>query len=109
MKLFKYILLVIFFISGIGLYAQNNAAKISGKIIDENRQPIPMVNISIKGAPGGTSSDDHGNYSLNIPIDIDLTIIFSFIGYKTEEVDVFMRSSQKKVINQTLFMSAKQL
>jgi len=109
MRLFKYTLIIVLFMASLGLTAQNRDAKISGKLIDENSQAIPMVNISIKGEPGGTSSDDHGNYSLMVPVNKDITIIFSFIGYKTEEVTINMKASQQKVINKTLFISAKQL
>lgn len=50
-------------------------------------QPIPYVNVSVKGKSMGTVTDLIGNYSISVPNDT-LTLIFSFIGYLTEEVAV---------------------
>ena len=90
-------------------FAQEHMAKISGKIIDENRQAIPLVNISIEGKAGGTSSDNHGNYSMDIPSNTSLTLIFSFIGFESEKRTLKMKSGQQKVINISLLQSAKML
>ncbi|PID92161.1 MAG: hypothetical protein CSA96_04655 [Bacteroidetes bacterium] len=57
-----------------------NAASISGTIRDaESHEPIPFVNIIIKGSTRGTVSDLSGNFSLDI--DSSCTIVFSSIGY----------------------------
>ena len=109
MKLMKYIFVLLMIAWVSPSIAQENSAIITGKIIDENRQSIDLVNISIEGKPGGTSSDMHGNYRISIPANTDITIIFSFIGYKTEKVNLNMKASQKRVVNITLFQSAKQL
>lgn len=109
MKLTIYTLLFLIISWATPSFAQDKTAKVSGKVIDENRQSIPLVNISIEGKPGGTSTDDHGNYAISLPSDTDITLIFSFIGYKTETVEVFMKPYQEKVINTTLYLSAKQL
>jgi hypothetical protein len=109
MKLIKYIFVLLITAWVLPSIAQESTAIITGKIIDENRQSIDLVNISIEGKPGGTSSDMHGNYRISIPANTDITIIFSFIGYKTEKVDLNMKASQKRVVNMTLFQSAKQL
>lgn len=109
MKLYIRSLNLLFLWFGITSLLLGQGAKISGKVIDENRSPIPLVNVSIEGQPGGTSTDDYGNYSLELSSHQDLTIIFSFIGYKTEKVEVRMKASQEKVINITLFTTAKQL
>ena len=110
MKLKIYTFFILFMSLSFHMMAQNtNTAKVSGKVIDENRQPIALVNISIEGEPGGTSTDDHGNYAISLPVNKEITLIFSFIGYKTESMMVVMKPSQEKVINKTLFQSAKQL
>lgn len=109
MKLNTRSLFLLFMLMGFSGLTFGQMAKISGKVIDENRIPIPLVNVSIDGQPGGTSTNDYGNYSLDLPINEPITIVFSFIGYKTEKVDVNMKASQEKVINITLFTTAKQL
>lgn len=60
---------------------------ISGKITDEANEPLPGVNILIKGTVQGTTSDVNGEYRLNVP-DGNTILAFSFIGYATQEIAV---------------------
>jgi TonB-linked SusC/RagA family outer membrane protein len=64
---------------------------ISGKVLDETGSPLAGVSIVLKGTTIGTSTDAQGNYSLALP-EATGTLVFSFIGYKTEEIDVANRS-----------------
>lgn len=109
MKLTKYIFLLGIFFLAIQLNAQDKTAMISGKVIDENREPIPMVNISIEGRPGGTSTDDHGNYTISLPTNTNLVLIYSFIGFTTEKREVYLKPFQQKALNVSLLQSAKLL
>lgn len=59
--------------------------KITGTITDESGVLLPGVNIIIKGTTTGTISDGNGNYSIDIPPG-DIILVFSFIGYQTQEV-----------------------
>ncbi len=79
MKLNVFILLVFF--SSSGLFAQTN---ISGKITAENQEPLLGVSIQVKGSRAGTVSDFEGNY--NISANIGDILIFSYVGFKTQEV-----------------------
>lgn len=63
------------------------AAQISGTISDEDGQPLPGVNILIKGTTTGTTSDATGYYTLNVP-DANSILVFSFIGYVSQEIPV---------------------
>nr|WKN39014.1 TonB-dependent receptor [Tunicatimonas sp. TK19036] len=58
---------------------------ITGKVTDENSDPMPGVNILVKNSTIGTVTDVGGNYRLNAP-DTTTTLVFSSIGYATEEV-----------------------
>ncbi|MDQ3396043.1 MAG: SusC/RagA family TonB-linked outer membrane protein, partial [Bacteroidota bacterium] len=60
---------------------------ISGKVTSSiDKTPLPGVNILISKSNQGTVTDTEGNYSISANTD-DL-LIFSFIGYNTEEVSV---------------------
>ncbi|KJD31511.1 alpha-2-macroglobulin [Tamlana nanhaiensis] len=59
---------------------------ISGTVQDENGSPIPGVNVIIKGTSNGVSTDFDGNYS--IEASKKQTLIFSFLGYNTREINV---------------------
>ena len=62
-------------------------ARLSGRITDADGAAIPGVNVVIKGTATGTSSDSDGAYVLDVQ-DQNATLVFSFIGYTTQEVPV---------------------
>src|SRR5258706_16429090 len=60
---------------------------VHGKVTDESNQPLPGVNILVKGTTNGTTSDANGDYSLTVT-DKNSVLVFSFIGYATQEVSI---------------------
>lgn len=81
------------------------AFEVSGRITDSaDGNPIPGVNVLVKGTTTGTTSDSDGKYTLTAP-DGNAVLIFSFIGYTTQEVPINSRS----VIDITLIQDAQQL
>jgi TonB-linked SusC/RagA family outer membrane protein len=57
----------------------------TGTVSDENGSPLPGVNVTIKGTLIGTATDADGTYSIS-GVDKSSILVFSFLGYKTEEV-----------------------
>ncbi|MBB5282315.1 TonB-linked SusC/RagA family outer membrane protein [Rhabdobacter roseus] len=65
---------------------------ISGTVTDkESGGPLPGVSILVKGKTIGTTSDGDGRYSLNAPDDAT-ALVFSYVGYVSEEVVIGNRS-----------------
>jgi alpha-2-macroglobulin len=60
---------------------------VRGTIYDETNLPLPGVNIVIKGTASGTAADVDGKFSLDIE-ESTATLVISFIGYVTQEIDV---------------------
>ena len=58
----------------------------------ESGQPIPGVNVLLKGTTQGTVTDIEGNYRLTVP-GTATTLVFSYVGYLTQEVPINNRSS----------------
>ncbi|UII25062.1 SusC/RagA family TonB-linked outer membrane protein [Fulvivirga maritima] len=81
------ILIMMFFYSG-GAFAQS---LIRGKVTDVSGAGLPGVNIIVKGTNVGTVSSASGDYQLQASA--DATLIFSFIGYQKQEVQVSARST----------------
>ena len=66
---------------------------VSGKVVtSENSQPLPGVNVSVKGTTTGTTTDSEGNYRPSVGSDKDV-LLFSFIGFISEEVVVGNQSA----------------
>jgi TonB-linked SusC/RagA family outer membrane protein len=65
---------------------------ISGKVSDEKGLPLPGVSIVVKGTKTGTATNADGAFQLSVP-DGDGTLIFSYVGYLAEEVQIGSRTS----------------
>ncbi len=60
---------------------------VSGRVTDQNNQPLPGVTIVVKGTTQGTITDNNGGYSLtNLPT--NATLAFTFIGMRSQEVKI---------------------
>jgi TonB-linked SusC/RagA family outer membrane protein len=65
---------------------------VSGKIVSgEDQSPLPGVNILVRGAGQGTVSDASGNYTITVG-EQDI-LIFSFVGFQSQEVELNGRAS----------------
>lgn len=60
---------------------------LTGKVTDETGQALPGVSVLEKGTTNGTATDNEGRFSLNVRDDKSI-VIFSFIGYASQEVVV---------------------
>ncbi len=67
---------------------------ISGTVMDKKKLVMPGVSIYIKGTTVGVVSDVDGKYKLEIPASAK-TLVFSFVGMKTKEVEI----KDQQVIN----------
>lgn len=61
-------------------------AQISGNVVDPQGEPLPGVNVIVKGTSTGTATDFDGNFTLNA--NTGDTLVFSFIGFQNQEVVV---------------------
>lgn len=69
-----------------------NDIVVRGRVTDNSGAPLPGVGIKVKGSTMGTSTDIDGRYSLTV-IDPNTVLIFSFIGFTTQEVSVNGRTT----------------
>lgn len=77
-----------------GLQAQTKT--ISGTVVDATGETVIAASVVVKGTTIGTVTDFDGHYTLDVPADAQ-TLVFSFMGMKTEEVAI-----TGSVINVTL-------
>lgn len=80
----KFLCPFVLFMVSLGLSAQD---EIMGSISDQNNQPLPGVNVVIKGTSKGTTSDFDGNYVIGTET-FPVILVFSSIGFSTNEVNV---------------------
>ncbi|MFA5806237.1 MAG: TonB-dependent receptor [Melioribacteraceae bacterium] len=93
-KLIIFILLLIFFASGVS--AQQITVK--GKLLDaSNNDPLIGANIGVENTTLGTTTDYNGNFKIILK-SIPQTLIFSNIGYKIERVIINKETLDLKIL-----------
>jgi len=101
---YKLATLLLFFSFLIG-FAQE--ATIKGVILDENN--LPLQNVSVKADTIGTTTNENGFYSLNIPANQDVTIEFTHISHKKVVVTFNLKNGVIKEFNPVLSETIQQI
>jgi TonB-linked SusC/RagA family outer membrane protein len=70
----------------------NPKKSISGKVLDENSQPLPGVSVVLKGTQIGTTTNTEGGFQLELAQE-NAVLVLSFVGYVTREVAVGSQSA----------------
>jgi TonB-linked SusC/RagA family outer membrane protein len=76
---------------------------VSGRVTDSDGVPLAGTTIQVKGTTTGAIADANGNFRLTVPD--DATLVFSFVGYETQEIAV----AGQAVINVTLVQTVAEL
>ncbi|MDR1865371.1 MAG: SusC/RagA family TonB-linked outer membrane protein [Bacteroidales bacterium] len=84
--------------STLSLFAQGSIT-VSGTVNDETGSPLPGVNIVVKGTLMGVISDANGAYSVSVA-GRESMLIFSFMGYATQEIVVGDRTSIRVIMRE---------
>lgn len=81
------------------IFADQPVRSIMGKVTDESGDPLPGVSVIIKGTTTGSVSNLNGVYSLT-NVKSDATLVFSFIGMKTQEIPIKGKSNVDVVMKE---------
>ncbi|MDR2425362.1 MAG: TonB-dependent receptor [Prevotellaceae bacterium] len=65
--------------------------RVSGSIVDKSKEPLPGVNVVVRGTTQGVISDDNGEYSINITTGDSTALVFSLLGFATQTVKIGTR------------------
>lgn len=65
---------------------------VNGKVNDAKGEGVPGASVTVKGTTTGTISDANGGFKINVP-NSGGTLVFSSIGYKTQEVKLAGQST----------------
>ncbi|NOQ92065.1 MAG: TonB-dependent receptor plug domain-containing protein, partial [Flavobacteriaceae bacterium] len=94
-------MLIIFGLTANIIFAQKG--ELLGKVLDKEYNDIlPFANVLVKNSSFGTTTDFEGNYSLKLK-EGNYTVVFSFIGYETIEInDVVIKSNEVVELNASI-------
>lgn len=85
----KLLFIIYFLFVSLSLLAQT---KVSGKIYDEDKFPVPYANVIFKGTSIGTISDENGTFYLEDD-ENHTAIVASFMSYETKEIQLEKRTN----------------
>src|SRR5262245_11782883 len=94
MKKLLLILLTITFFQNISF----GQVTVSGKVTDKNKNPLVGVTVAEKGSTNGTYTDSQGDYSIVLK-KTPAPLIFSYIGYATQEISVTTETHLDVIMN----------
>ncbi|OJJ14109.1 hypothetical protein BKI52_44085 [marine bacterium AO1-C] len=85
-RLKQTLLMFLFLMSSLTGIAQN--INITGKVIDQNKEPLLGVQIIVQDSnpTQSTTTDDDGNFSINVPTGAVLT--FLYVGFETQSIKI---------------------
>lgn len=100
MKLKSTFLFIALLLSG-AILAQRT---ITGKVVDDEENPLIGATVVVKGTTNGTITDLDGSYSIEVAPDVQI-LVFSYTGYESQEVTI----GTSNVIDVTLETGAQLL
>ena len=106
----KQIFTLLLLITSAIVLAQESGS-IAGNLADKdyNDEPLPFANVFIKGTEKGVTSDFDGNYIIENLAPGTYTVQFSYVGYKTEELEIVVEANKVTTQNVTMGASAAAL
>lgn len=93
-------LFFLFFLSGLQQISaqENQLIEVTGKVVDQDtKTPLAGVSVLIKGTIAGTTTDQSGSFKLRSKLKFPFTLVFTSIGFKTQEFEVKNTGSQLNI------------
>ena len=89
---FVFLLLIL----SLSVSAQKKTATVSGKVIDENENPIAAVSVTVLGRIGeGVATTDSGYFEIEVTANRAIALVFSHSGYKTQQKNFLLNENEK--------------
>ena len=92
------LLITIFILSATLSFSQKKSAYVSGKVVDENENPLPNVSVVILGQSKGIITNDSGYFRIKVAADKAFAIVFSYAGRKTEQKNFLLNENEEETI-----------
>lgn len=98
-KLYRYLVSVLLLLMG-STQVFSQEIQVSGTVLDEQGLSLPGVTVLVKGSSQGTVTDIDGKYTISLTE--DGVLVFSFVGFLTQETAVGNRSSIDIVLQEDI-------
>jgi len=92
-------LLIFLFLAGLSLSLTGQSITIDGTVSDRNNTPMEFVSVSVFNTSAGTTTNSMGYYTLNLPKEGKHVLVFSFLGFEQQRIEIDVISGEKRTIN----------
>ncbi len=89
--------------------AQKRSGTVSGRVINEEDKPLTHATIQVLNTTANTFTNDSGFFSITVPADKPVAIIFSFTGYNSVQKNFYLHGDEKENVVIKLTPVTKQL
>lgn len=100
---------VIFLLMTFSGFSQKKTAHVSGKVIDENENPLSRVSIIILGKQKGIITSDSGTFRITVPAERAFALLFSYSGYREEQRNFYLSANEEEKLTVKLERSTTTL
>ena len=83
---------------GLLVFSQKKSAIVSGKVVDDNENPLPGVSVIILGRQSGITTNDSGYFKLKVPAEKAFAIVFTYTGRKSEQRNFLLSENEEESI-----------
>ena len=90
-------------------FSQKKFAYVSGKVVDENENPLSNVSVVILGQSKGIITNDSGYFRIKVTADKAFAIVFSYTGRNTEQKNFLLNEGEEETITIKLEKGEKTL
>ena len=79
-------------------FSQKKSAYVSGKVVDDNENPLSNVSVVILGQSKGITTNDSGYFKIKVAAEKAFAIVFSYAGRKSEQKNFLLNENEEEVI-----------
>ena len=90
-------------------FSQKKPAYISGKVVDDNENPLSKVTVQVLGRQGGVLTSDSGTFRIKVAADKAFALVFTYTGFKPEQRNYLLNENEEEVVIIRMEKGAKEL
>jgi len=79
-------------------FAQKKPTTVSGKVVDENENPLSQVSVIILGQQKGITTSDSGRFEIKVPADKAFALVFSYTGKKSVQQNFLLNEGEQESV-----------
>lgn len=80
-------------------FSQKKSAYVSGKVLDENENPLPNVTVTILGQTKGIATNDSGYFRIKVAADKAFALVFTYAGKNPEQKNFLLSENEEETIS----------